>query len=129
MNTMMNHSNHTSPVGDFGTENCCEPNETLLTSYPTLVHDVSYLMPCLVVLLVATVVGTFGNVMILALMYTRKGIQSVETTFIVNLAISDLYVTAITDPMSFIGMYWMFDPSLVISDVACMTSQIKQDCK
>lgn len=81
-------------------DNCCVTNVT--SSYGPY-QGLSYLAPCLVVLTVASTVGTFGNLMILVIMHTRKRTQTVETTFIVNLALADLYVTSIADPMSFIG--------------------------
>jgi hypothetical protein len=61
-------------------------------------------VPSLVILIIATLVGTFGNILILLSVFTRKNLRKVEGIFIVNLAMSDLYVTAVADPMSIIGM-------------------------
>ena len=60
-------------------------------------------IPSIIVLAVASLGGTFGNVLtLLAVAFSGK-IRHVEKTFIVNLALSDLYVTAIADPMSIVG--------------------------
>lgn len=60
-------------------------------------------IPTLIILVVATVIGTFGNIVTLILVCTRRVIRNVEKVFIVNLAISDMYVTSFADPMSFIA--------------------------
>ena len=60
-------------------------------------------IPCLIVLIVASLGGTFGNVLTLLAVALSKEIRNVEKTFIFNLALSDLYVTAIADPMSIVG--------------------------
>lgn len=60
-------------------------------------------LPCLLILSIATIVGTFGNIFILLSVFTRKTLRKVEGIFIVNLASSDLYVTLVADPMSIIG--------------------------
>lgn len=60
-------------------------------------------IPCLIVLGVAGGIGTFGNILTLLMIAKVKNIRSVETIFIVNLAISDMIVTSIADPMSIIG--------------------------
>lgn len=72
----------------------------------------AYWIPCLIILVIASVAGTFGNVTILYLIFTRQKLRNVETIFIVNLAISDLYVTTIADPMSLIGRFESFSLSL-----------------
>ncbi|XP_071083595.1 melatonin receptor type 1B-B-like [Haliotis cracherodii] len=60
-------------------------------------------IPILFVLGLATVIGTLGNGLILVSVATRKYLHNVESIFIVNLACSDLYVTALADPMSIIA--------------------------
>ena len=59
--------------------------------------------PTVLVLFAASVIGTFGNILILLAVLTCKDVRTVESTFIVNLAFSDLYVTVIADPMSIVG--------------------------
>lgn len=58
---------------------------------------------CIALLTLASVVGTFGNVMILIVVSKTKELRQTQSIFIVNLAISDLYVTLIADPMSIVG--------------------------
>lgn len=60
-------------------------------------------IPCFIILFKATVIGTFGNILTLVVIATWKGQRTAESIFIVNLAISDLYVTTVADPMSIIG--------------------------
>lgn len=60
-------------------------------------------IPVLIVLTAASIIGTFGNVLILMSVATTKELQNVESIFIVNLACSDLYVTIVADPMSIVG--------------------------
>ena len=59
--------------------------------------------PIVVILFAASVMGTFGNILILLSVLMCKNVRTVESTFIVNLALSDLYVTLIADPFSIIG--------------------------
>ena len=89
-------------------------NDTL-SGYPTQQSETKYgrhefletrpehAIPCIIVLAAASIVGTFGNVLILVVVACKRKIRNVESIFIANLAISDLYVTAIADPMSLIG--------------------------
>ncbi|XP_060603808.1 melatonin receptor type 1A-like [Ruditapes philippinarum] len=81
-----------------GTNSSFYFNNDELTSART---DVT--VPSLVILIIATLVGTFGNILILLSVFTRKNLRKVEGIFIVNLAMSDLYVTAVADPMSIIA--------------------------
>lgn len=59
----------------------------------------------LIVLIVASVVGGFGNILILVSLWKSKTMKSLECIFIGNLAISDLYVTMVADPMSIVGKF------------------------
>ena len=56
----------------------------------------------LVVLVIAALIGAFGNILILVAV-CRSKMKSLEYIFIGNLAISDLYVTMVADPMSIVG--------------------------
>ena len=55
------------------------------------------------ILIIAAVVGTCGNVLILVAIATQRDLQNVESVFVVNLACCDLYVTLIADPLSIVG--------------------------
>ncbi|XP_063432392.1 melatonin receptor type 1B-A-like [Mytilus trossulus] len=52
---------------------------------------------------IASLVGTFGNALILIITARSKGKMSVQSIFIINIAISDMYVTMVADPMSVVG--------------------------
>ena len=60
-------------------------------------------IPVIVILSVASFVGTAGNILTLLAIASNKKLRNAEMIFIVNLAISDLYVTAIADPLSIVG--------------------------
>lgn len=61
--------------------------------------------PVVVVIVLASVVGTFGNVLILAVICSNTLGRNVTITFITNLAISDLFMTLVADPMNVVGMF------------------------
>ena len=62
-------------------------------------------VPTIIILSIASFVGTAGNIMILLAIASSQNLRNVEAIFIVNLAISDLYVTLIADPMSIVGKF------------------------
>ena len=55
------------------------------------------------ILVIASVVGTCGNILILVAVATQRCLQNVESVLVVNLACCDLYVTLIADPLSIVG--------------------------
>ena len=71
-----------------------------MESYPWIAY------PTVLIVFVAAISGTVGNILIITAVVTYKKIRNKESCFVFNLAISDLYVTAIADPMSIIGMYF-----------------------
>lgn len=71
--------------------------------YEFLLQKTPYAVPVVTVLAIATVTGTFGNILILTVACSKKFWRKVEARFIVNLALTDLYVTLIADPMSLVG--------------------------
>lgn len=60
-------------------------------------------VPVVTLLSLASIVGTFGNILILLVSCSKKISSKVEAIFIINLALSDLYVTIVADPMSLVG--------------------------
>ncbi|KAJ8322099.1 hypothetical protein KUTeg_000570 [Tegillarca granosa] len=60
-------------------------------------------IPCLIILCLAAIIGTFGNILILSAIFKYKKLRNVEAIFIVNLAFSDVFVTTIGDPMSILA--------------------------
>ncbi len=64
-------------------------------------------VPYITILGVAAVMGTLGNILVIgaiALM-THKQCHEASNIFMVNLAISDILVTAFIDPFSIVGKY------------------------
>ncbi|KAH3819150.1 hypothetical protein DPMN_120883 [Dreissena polymorpha] len=56
-----------------------------------------------IILGVTSVVGTFGNGLILYVVSVKKIIGKVESIFILNLAVSDIFVTAVANVISLLG--------------------------
>ncbi|CAG2231637.1 unnamed protein product [Mytilus edulis] len=56
------------------------------------------------VIAVALFIGTFGNLMILLVAFWSRGLNKVGKEFMVNLALADLCVAAIADPMCIVGV-------------------------
>ena len=57
----------------------------------------------LTVIAIASLCGIFGNMLILLAVSFSNKFRPEESVFIFNLALSDLYVAAIAEPMSIIG--------------------------
>ena len=59
--------------------------------------------PSVFILCVAAIVGTAGNVLTILSIVTFRNVRSEESVLLLNMAISDLFVTTIADPMSIMG--------------------------
>ena len=59
--------------------------------------------PLIVIIVADSVVGSVGNALILTVICSNKLGRNVTTIFIMNLAISDMFVTLIVNPMSLVG--------------------------
>ena len=70
--------------------------------------------PTILVLALASCIGTIGNTLTLLAIASTKSVRNVESIFIVNLAISDLYVTTIADPMSILGKNIYISASFIL---------------
>ena len=81
-----------------------EFNATLFNSSSSLEPEV--VISSVVVLAIAAVSGTSGNLLLLVVLAKTKQIWSIETVYVVNLALSDLFVTAVADPAAILGRYW-----------------------
>jgi hypothetical protein len=78
-------------------------NKSLLTNNAHRIYDAPGIaLSCIVLLMLASDVGTFGNIMILIVVSKTKELRQTQSIFIINLAISDMYVTLIADPMSIV---------------------------
>ncbi|KAL3851665.1 hypothetical protein ACJMK2_015394 [Sinanodonta woodiana] len=60
-------------------------------------------IPTIIIISIAAIAGTFGNMLIIMAVATYKKLQNIESTFIVNMAISDMFVTVIADPMNIVA--------------------------
>ncbi|XP_069142045.1 melatonin receptor type 1B-B-like [Argopecten irradians] len=93
---MDNYTTTTELAVDFHSDQILERHQFLLDS-PGLA------IPCIIVLTSASVVGTFGNVLVIIAVATQKALQNKESIFVVNLAMSDLYITTVADPMGIVA--------------------------
>ncbi|XP_041349569.1 melatonin receptor type 1B-B-like [Gigantopelta aegis] len=76
-------------------------NESVVFSrHEFLYTEPGIAIPVIVVVAVAALIGTFGNILILLAVITQKSLHTIESVFIVNLACSDMYVTTFADPLS-----------------------------
>ena len=98
LNTSILHS----PDGDFG-------KYQFITSNPVTA------IVCLLIRCIASLSGTVGNVLTILAILTHKKIRNEKSVFFVNLAVSDLYVTVVADPLSMVGKWRLFISSLSFS--------------
>ena len=63
------------------------------------------------ILTVATLIGTGGNLLVVLVIAIFRNLRYEESVFFLNLAICDLYVTVVVDPMSALGKYRTFSPT------------------
>lgn len=80
----------------------------LFDRYQFLTESPGVAISVIVILLLAGLVGTCGNILILLALCVMKNMKSLESIFIANLAISDMYVTLVADGMSIVGKYTIF---------------------
>ena len=62
-------------------------------------------VPSILILVFASVVGTGGNTLTLLAIAMFRKLRNEDSVFITNLALSDLFVTVVADPMSAMGKY------------------------
>ena len=62
-------------------------------------------IPYLVWLLLVTCIGTIGNILIIASVTLNKKLQVMSNIYVVNLAIADIFVTAIIIPFVGVGLF------------------------
>ncbi|XP_064609492.1 octopamine receptor Oamb-like [Liolophura sinensis] len=58
----------------------------------------------LIIMFVATISGTFGNILVINAVFRTKELRTVANYFIVNLALADICVSGIVNPFSIIGV-------------------------
>ena len=55
------------------------------------------------VLTMASIIGNFGNILILVAVFTTLKTKSLEFIFVGNLAVSDSFVTLVVNPINILG--------------------------
>ncbi|KAK3609833.1 hypothetical protein CHS0354_029873 [Potamilus streckersoni] len=88
-------NNFTKPVLEFG-------DVHRFRRYEFLKEKPHIAIASIIMISVASMEGIFGNILIPIAVATHKKLRNIESVFIVNLAMSDLYVTAIADPMNIV---------------------------
>ncbi|XP_060589642.1 melatonin receptor type 1B-B-like [Ruditapes philippinarum] len=78
-------------------------NELFYERHQFIITEPWLAIPCIIILLIASVAGTFGNMLTLVVIATKSRQRNAESIFIANLAISDLYVTILAQPMSIVA--------------------------
>ena len=71
--------------------------------YEFITESPALAITSIVLLSIASLVGTFGNVLILIVISKTKEMKHKQSIFMINLALSDLFVTVVADPMSIVG--------------------------
>lgn len=84
------------------------PAERVLSRFEVIAESPGVGSCLFVALILASLVGAFGILLILVALCKSKKMHSLECIFIGNLALSDLYVTIVADPMSIVGKYAAF---------------------
>ncbi|XP_056016843.1 uncharacterized protein LOC125675697 [Ostrea edulis] len=92
---IMNISNHSIPP-EF-------TDQGVFDRYQFVTESPGVAISLIIILLLAGLIGTFGNVLILLAICVMKNMKSLESIFIANLAISDIYVTIVADTMSIVA--------------------------
>ncbi|KAK7507795.1 hypothetical protein BaRGS_00000760, partial [Batillaria attramentaria] len=96
--------------------------EPLVRTDPT----VAYIYICL--MSIALLIGSVGNVLILVVIGAMRNLQKTGKIFIMNLALADLCVAAIADPMCIVGVVkgeqWFDDKLWLCETIAafCLTA-------
>lgn len=90
-----------------------------------MMHLAPFILLCIV-----SIVGTVGNVFIIAAVCLRKKLRVRGNMFVVNLAVADLIVTGYVMPISFTALYLGYYPfaadvccsNAVLTEVSCLAS-------
>lgn len=93
-----NTSKHASPVALSNTD-----QDQHFGRHEFVTETPGVAIPVVVVLVLASIIGTTGNILTLLVFATRKNLRRVENIFMINLVFSDLYVTLVADPMSIVA--------------------------
>lgn len=80
-------------------------NVTLIGGMEFIRQHPRITIPFLLIMTLASVIGTFGNVLIMLCLVVYRPLRHHRNIFLFNLALSDLCVTAIADPYSIVGEF------------------------
>ena len=64
------------------------------------------------ILFMASFIGTGGNILILLAIAVWRKLRNTESVFLINLALADLFVTTIVEPISLIGKWTILTRNL-----------------
>jgi hypothetical protein len=81
------------------------PDHGIFDRYQFVTESPGVAISLIIILLLAGLIGTCGNVLILLALCVIRNMKSLESIFIANLAISDTYVTLVADTMSIVGKF------------------------
>lgn len=95
---LQSNSSNNTPKGFNNDTAMMMRTEPLLDTNPTLA------IVYIVIVGIALLVGTIGNVLIIIIFTVMRRINKSGKEFMVNLAIADLCVTAIADPLCILGV-------------------------
>ncbi|KAK3089995.1 hypothetical protein FSP39_008304 [Pinctada imbricata] len=107
---------------------CDDKDITHVHTRPLLETDLHMAMIYIVIMAVALLIGVCGNAMILVVSTCVRGINKIGKEFIINLALADLCVTAVADPMCIVGVVkgeMFFDDKFILCQVIasmCLTA-------
>lgn len=102
--------------------------------YEFLTDSPGLAISCIILLATASLVGTCGNILIIYVIAKTKELRQTQSIFIVNLAMSDMYVTMIADPMSILGKFTVLFLqkrqyfTLIIISVSRYSRRLKYAC-
>lgn len=90
---------------DVSNERCNQTMTVEIQSYTPPLLETHFLLAVIYccVVGVALCVGTFGNLVILAISATTRTMNRFGRDFVINMALADLCVAAVADPMCILG--------------------------
>ncbi|XP_064621102.1 melatonin receptor type 1B-B-like [Lineus longissimus] len=80
------------------------PNDSKIITRDFLQNNLVTSIPYLVVIVLATLLGTIGNILVIGAVLSNKVLRTEGNCFILNLAIADISVSCFVDPMSIVGV-------------------------
>ena len=97
------HDKMASVSSDLATTVSAEEGSRIVFHPPLLRTHPGHAIPYITLTMMAIVLGIVGNILILVVFSKYKKLDRNGNEFMINLAIADLFVTAIADPMCIVG--------------------------